>query len=307
MLWKPAVNLLVRMRVGGLSKVGILCTKHSTLEPLLYCGEGIQSLTHGTQPTAMLEQRGRQVWVAQGFRAPGVGDKNSPHNMYHHVPPLTLVGAHQAALDTRTWVNQSNLGMRTRANQATPQENTHRSLAQGFLHLGKVLHGTPDLSNEALLGDIQAALVEDEVDGLHLLHLHLPGGQCQHHLVQHLCQVLLCLLQHLWAPKRGSGIWSPGVASLSPSSRCPAHHTEVLDLADQPIQRVSPAGLALWVGVHMAVEAGIDGHCHVEGWCSLVLQRVSLNKAFFACPNDVGLLTHQSEILWIFCPICSPQ
>lgn len=55
MLWKPAVNLLVRMRVGGLSKVGILCTKHSTLEPLLYCGEGIRSLTHGTQPMAMLE------------------------------------------------------------------------------------------------------------------------------------------------------------------------------------------------------------------------------------------------------------
>lgn len=45
MLWKPAVNLLVRMRVGGLSMVGMRCTKHSTLEPLLYCGEGTQGLT----------------------------------------------------------------------------------------------------------------------------------------------------------------------------------------------------------------------------------------------------------------------
>lgn len=90
--------------------------------------------------------------------------------------------------------------MRTRGHRAT-----YRSLAQGVLHLGEVPHGAPDLGDEALLGDIEAALVEDEVDGLHLLHLHPPGGQRQHHLVQHLRQVLLRLLQHLQAPGTGQG------------------------------------------------------------------------------------------------------
>lgn len=158
--------------------------------------------------------------------------------------------------------------------QAAPAAaGTHRALAQGVLHLGEVPHGAPDLGDEALLGDVQAALVEDEVDGLHLLHLHPPRGQRLHHLVQHLRQVLLRLLQHLRVPKKGGQrwVWGGSQCGHPPQmpSRCPAHHAEVLDLAEQPVQRFCPAGLALRVGVDLAVEAGTDGQRRVgEGGSS---------------------------------------
>lgn len=51
---------------------------------------------------------------------------------------------------------------------------TYRSFAQGQLHSRKVTDRAPDLPNEAFISDAEAALVEDEVDSLHLLDLDLP-------------------------------------------------------------------------------------------------------------------------------------
>lgn len=185
--------------------------------------------------------------------------------------------------------------------------------------MGEVPHGAPDLGDEALLGDVEAALVEDEVDGLHLLHLHPPGGQRQHHLVQHLRQVLLRLLQHLQAPGTGQGP-GRGVLARPPQSSlwCPAHHAEVLDLVVQPAHGVRPAGLALRVGVRVAVEAGTDGRRRVGGCQGSPgappprpprgeSAAVLLNKPLRGRTHGAGPLAHQSEILRIFCPICSPQ
>lgn len=70
---------------------------------------------------------------------------------------------------------------------------TYRSLAQGLLHSREIADWAPDFANEALVCDVEAALVEDEVDGLHLLYPHSPGWQHHEHLLQHLGQILLRL------------------------------------------------------------------------------------------------------------------
>lgn len=108
----------------------------------------------------------------------------------------------------------------------------------------------------------------------------------------------------------------PSVAPQSPLW-CPAHHAEVLDLAVQPAHGVRPAGLALRVGVHVAVEAGTDGRHRVGGCQGSPGQpspslwgdpeRVLLNKPLRGQTRGSGPRAHQSEILRIFCPICSPQ
>uniref|UniRef100_A0A8D2MFE5 T-box domain-containing protein n=1 Tax=Zonotrichia albicollis TaxID=44394 RepID=A0A8D2MFE5_ZONAL len=62
--------------------------------------------------------------------------------------------------------------------------------------------------------------------GLHLLHLHAPSGQHLRHLVQHLRQVLLRLLQRLRAPVSGmaiqAGSWDRGTLPCQGCQGCPA-------------------------------------------------------------------------------------
>lgn len=74
---------------------------------------------------------------------------------------------------------------------------THRPSAESELDGVQVRDGTPHLSNQTLLGDVDVAQVERVVDGLHLPHLDEPhphglGGGLQHSLT-----VVLCLVQHL--------------------------------------------------------------------------------------------------------------
>lgn len=51
---------------------------------------------------------------------------------------------------------------------------THRPAAQSKLDGVQIGDGTPHLSDQTLVGDIEAAQVQDVVDCLHLFHLHDP-------------------------------------------------------------------------------------------------------------------------------------
>lgn len=52
---------------------------------------------------------------------------------------------------------------------------THHALLQGLLNVPGVCYWEPDLSDNALLGDVNVTHVQDMVDGLHLLYLDDPG------------------------------------------------------------------------------------------------------------------------------------
>lgn len=57
--------------------------------------------------------------------------------------------------------------------------------------------GAPDLGDEALVGDVEAAQVQHVVNGLHLLHLDGARVDRLGGLAQHLPQIVLGLVQHL--------------------------------------------------------------------------------------------------------------
>lgn len=63
---------------------------------------------------------------------------------------------------------------------------TYRSPAQGQLYSRKIADRAPYFTDEALVCDVEAALVEDEVDGLHLLYPYSPGRQHHQHFLQNL-------------------------------------------------------------------------------------------------------------------------
>lgn len=82
--------------------------------------------------------------------------------------------------------------------QETPHPSpTHRAVLQHLLQGGQVARGAPALGNEALVRGAHAALVEDQVHGLHLVDLHPPGRQQPLHPAQHLAQEALRLPQDL--------------------------------------------------------------------------------------------------------------
>lgn len=51
---------------------------------------------------------------------------------------------------------------------------THRAFLQRPTQGRQVIYGAPHLCDQALVGNVEAAQVEDVVDGLHLLHLDHP-------------------------------------------------------------------------------------------------------------------------------------
>lgn len=83
-----------------------------------------------------------------------------------------------------------------RAGRYYPQA-TDRTLFQRPPQVCQVADGTPDLGDETLVGDVEAAQVQDVIDGLHLLHLHHPGVGRLRSLLQNLPQVILSAVKHL--------------------------------------------------------------------------------------------------------------
>lgn len=74
---------------------------------------------------------------------------------------------------------------------------THHALLQRLFDASSICHWEPDLSDDALLGDINIAHVQDVVNGLHLLHLGDPGvpvGSC---FLQQALAVRFCLCDDL--------------------------------------------------------------------------------------------------------------
>lgn len=74
---------------------------------------------------------------------------------------------------------------------------THRSIFQGSPQGGNVIDGTPHFSNQTLVGNIETALVQDVINGLHLLHLDDPGVYRFRSFNQDLLQVVLCPMENL--------------------------------------------------------------------------------------------------------------
>lgn len=74
---------------------------------------------------------------------------------------------------------------------------THRAFLQRPPQGRQVVHGAPHLRYQALVGDIEAAQVEDVVNGFHLLHLDHPRVHGLRGLVQHLPQVVLSAVKDL--------------------------------------------------------------------------------------------------------------
>lgn len=74
---------------------------------------------------------------------------------------------------------------------------THRSIFQGSPQGGNVIDGTPHFSNQTLVGNIKTALVQDVINGLHLLHLDDPGVDRFRSFDQDLLQVVLCPMENL--------------------------------------------------------------------------------------------------------------
>lgn len=74
---------------------------------------------------------------------------------------------------------------------------THHALLQCLLDAPGVCHREPDLSDDALLGDIDVAHVQDVINGLHLLHLDHPGVPVGSRFLQEALTVRLCLCYNL--------------------------------------------------------------------------------------------------------------
>lgn len=74
---------------------------------------------------------------------------------------------------------------------------THRSIFKGSPQGGNVIDGTPHFSNQTLVGHIKTALVQDVINGLHLLHLDDPGVDRFRSFDQDLLQVVLCPMENL--------------------------------------------------------------------------------------------------------------
>lgn len=74
---------------------------------------------------------------------------------------------------------------------------THHALLQRLLDAPGVGHREPDLSDDALLGDIDVAHVQDVIDGLHLLHLDHPGVPVGSRFLQEALTVRLGLCYNL--------------------------------------------------------------------------------------------------------------
>ena len=74
---------------------------------------------------------------------------------------------------------------------------THHALLQCPLDAHGVGHREPDLGDDALLGDVDVAQVQDVVDGLHLLHFRGPGVPAGSRFLQEALTVRLCLRDDL--------------------------------------------------------------------------------------------------------------
>lgn len=75
---------------------------------------------------------------------------------------------------------------------------THRPPAQSKLDGVQIGDGTPHLSDQTFLGDVDVAEVEGVVDGLHFSHLDEPHSDGLGCSLQDPLPVILRLVQHLW-------------------------------------------------------------------------------------------------------------
>lgn len=74
---------------------------------------------------------------------------------------------------------------------------SYHSLMESSFYPVSISHWEPDLCNDALLGDVDVAAIQDVVDGLDFLHLDPPGPQVGCCLVQQSLAVGLSLRYHL--------------------------------------------------------------------------------------------------------------
>lgn len=74
---------------------------------------------------------------------------------------------------------------------------SYHSLMESSFYPVSISHWEPDLCNDALLGDVDVAAIQDVVDGLDFLHLDPPGPQAGCCLVQQSLAVGLSLRYHL--------------------------------------------------------------------------------------------------------------
>lgn len=75
--------------------------------------------------------------------------------------------------------------------------STYPALSESTLQFWQLGCGTPGLSDQAFFCDRRAAEVQHHLDGLTLLHAHLPLRQDGHRSHQQLLQVGLGLRKHL--------------------------------------------------------------------------------------------------------------
>lgn len=99
---------------------------------------------------------------------------------------------------SRGWEDQTSLASRPQP----PLPLTHHALLQRLLDVPGVCHWEPDLGDDALLGDVNVAHIQDMVDGLHLLHFDDPGVPVGGCFLQEALPVRLCLGNDLAESKK---------------------------------------------------------------------------------------------------------